>query len=316
MEQYNKRGYLNSDFRIFHLKDSMSKEFDFHYHDFHKITIFIKGKVQYFIEGKSYELEPYDIVLVNRNDLHRIQVDSAVPYERIIVYIAPGFMKDYKTSEYDLNYCFEKAKKEHSNVLRIHSLEKSSLFSITNRLERSFYDTDYASSLYRQLLFLEFMIQLNRAAIKNRVEFLDTELYNTKILHIMQYINSHLTDTLNIDTLANTFYISKYYMMRLFKTETGYTIGNYITYRRLLLARNLIHRPAFPAVLLIILPFHGPIKLNSLRLHEHFYANNQNLMSIFVPFPRLLSTVIFAWCSNAPCFTMDNPNPVPPLSLE
>ena len=29
-------------------------------------------------------------------------------------------------------------------------------------------------------------------------------------------------------------------MMRLFKTETGYTIGSYITYRRLLLARDLI----------------------------------------------------------------------------
>lgn len=29
-------------------------------------------------------------------------------------------------------------------------------------------------------------------------------------------------------------------MMRLFKSETGYTIGNYITYRRLLLARDSI----------------------------------------------------------------------------
>lgn len=240
MQQYNKRGYLNSDFRIFHLRDNLSKEFEFHYHDFLKVTIFIKGKVQYHVEGKSYELEPYDIVLVNRNDIHRIRVDNALPYERIIVYISPSFIEDYQTSEYDLGYCFKKAKKEHSNVLRIHSLEKSSLFKITNRLERSFEDNEYASSLYRKILFLEFMIQLNRAAIKNRVEFLDTELYNTKIVDIMHYINNHLTDSLDIDTLAKEFFISKYYMMRLFKAETGYTIGNYITYRRLLLARELI----------------------------------------------------------------------------
>ncbi|HAX51429.1 helix-turn-helix domain-containing protein [Muricomes intestini] len=240
MQEYNKRGYLNSNFRIFHLEDNLSKEFEFHYHDFLKITIFIKGKVQYYIEGKTYDLEPYDIVLVNRNDIHRIRVDNSLPYERIIVYISPGFIQDYKTSEYDLGYCFEKAKKEHSNVLRIPSLEKSSLFKITNRLERSFEDNEYASSLYRQVLFLEFMIHLNRAAMKNRVEFLDTGLYNTKIVNIMQYINSHLTDNLDIDTLAQKFYISKYYMMRLFKAETGYTIGNYITYRRLLLARELI----------------------------------------------------------------------------
>lgn len=240
MQQYNKRGYLNSDFRIFHIKDTISNEFEFHYHDFHKITIFIKGKAQYIIEGKSYELEPYDIILVNRNDIHRVLVDGAIPYERIIVYISPGFMEDYRTSEYDLHYCFEKAKKEHSNVLRIHSLEKSALFKITNRMERSFDDTEYASSLYQKILFLEFMIQLNRAAIKNYVEFLDTDLYNAKIVDIMQYINAHLSESLDIDSLSKAFYISKYYMMRLFKAETGYTIGNYITYRRLLYARELI----------------------------------------------------------------------------
>ncbi len=240
MDAYNKRGYLNSDFKMFHLTDQISTEFEFHYHEFHKITIFISGNVQYFIEGKTYSLEPYDIVLVNRNDIHRVQVDSSVPYERIIVYISPGFMEAYRTDHYDLSYCFEKAKKEHSNVLRIHALEKSSLFKVTNRLERSFSDTEYAGDLYRQILFLEFMIHLNRAALKNKAEFLDASLYNPKIVNLIQYINQHLTDSLTMDDLSARVYLSKYYMMRLFKAETGYTIGNYITYRRLLLARSLI----------------------------------------------------------------------------
>lgn len=240
MDAYNKRGYLNSDFKMFHLTDQISTEFEFHYHEFHKITIFISGNVQYFIEGKTYSLEPYDIVLVNRNDIHRVQVDPSVPYERIIVYISPGFMEAYRTDHYDLSYCFEKAKKEHSNVLRIHALEKSSLFKVTSRLERSFSDTEYAGDLYRQILFLEFMIHLNRAALKKRAEFLDTSLYNPKIVTLIQYINQHLTDPLTMDALSARVYLSKYYMMRLFKAETGYTIGKYITYRRLLLARSLI----------------------------------------------------------------------------
>ena len=240
MQDYNKRGYLNSNFKIFHLTDTVTKEFEFHYHDFHKITIFIKGKVQYLIEGKSYELEPYDIVLVNRNEIHRIIMDSSQPYERIIIYISPDFMKNYKSASYDLNYCFEQAKKEHSNVLRLHSVEKTGLIKATERMERSLKDHEYASELYQQILFLEFMIQLNRAAIKEQIEFLDTKLYNPKVVDIMQYIKNHLTEDLDIDTLSKTFYISKFYMMRLFKAETGYTIGSYITYRRLLKARTLI----------------------------------------------------------------------------
>ena len=110
------------------------------------------------IEGKSYSLKPYDIVLVRHGDIHRLSVDNSVLYERIIVYISPNFMDAYHTDSYDLSFCFRKAELEHSNVLRISSLEKSSLFRSIMRLEHSFSDDGYASELYRQVLFLEFMI--------------------------------------------------------------------------------------------------------------------------------------------------------------
>ena len=240
MEQYIKKGYLNSEFRLFHLTDQETREVKYHYHDFDKITIFIKGHVIYTIEGKSYELSPYDIVLVRHNDIHRLVVDNSQIYERIIVYISPNFMNAYKTDSYDLSYCFQKAEEEHSNVLRIPSLKNSSLFQSITRLEKSFSDDGYASDLYRQVLFLEFMIHLNRAARKNRLEFIDTDNCNTKILDILQYINENLNHDLNIDILSDHFYISKYYMMRLFKQETGYTLGHYISQKRLLLAKELI----------------------------------------------------------------------------
>ena len=240
MGQYIKKGYLNSEFRLFHLTDQETREVKYHYHDFDKITIFIKGHVIYTIEGKSYELSHYDIVLVRHNDIHRLVVDNSQIYERIIVYISPNFMNAYKTDSYDLSYCFQKAEEEHSNVLRIPSLKNSSLFQSITRLEKSFSDDGYASDLYRQVLFLEFMIHLNRAARKNRLEFIDTDNCNTKILDILQYINENLNHDLNIDILSDHFYISKYYMMRLFKQETGYTLGHYISQKRLLLAKELI----------------------------------------------------------------------------
>ena len=240
MEQYAKRGYLNSEFRLFHLTDRETHEVEYHYHDFDKITIFIKGKVTYMVEGKSYDLRPYDIVLVKHNDIHRLTVDNSEVYERIIVYISPNFMNAYQTADYDLSYCFQKAEEEHSNVLRIPSLEKSSLFRSITRLEHSFSDEGYAAGLYRQVLFLEFMIHLNRAVQKNRLEYLDTNDCNMKIVDILYYINEHITDDLTIDHIADTFYVSKYYMMRLFKQETGYTIGTYIAQKRLLLAKELL----------------------------------------------------------------------------
>lgn len=240
MDQYIKKGYLNSEFRLFHLTDKETKEVEYHYHDFDKITIFMKGHVTYTIEGKSYDLKPYDIVLVKHNDIHRLTVDNSTLYERIIVYISPNFMNAYHTDSYDLNYCFEKAEEEHSNVLRITSLEKSSLLRSISRLEASFSDDGYAADLYRQIIFLEFMIHLNRAARKDHLKYIDTDSCNTKIQDILGYINENLREDLSIDSIADQFYISKYYMMRLFKQETGYTLGQYISQKRLLLAKELL----------------------------------------------------------------------------
>ena len=115
---------------------------------------------------------------------------------------------------------FQKAAKKESSVLRIPTRQKSILFQTIQRLEESFSSDGYANELYRQVLFLEFMIHLNRAAHARQLFFLDTAVYNEKIADILHYINANLSAHLSIDDLASRFYLSKYYMMRLFKSET------------------------------------------------------------------------------------------------
>lgn len=103
---------------------------------------------------------PHDMVLVNAGEVHRPIIHSSRPYERIIIYISPDFLRSYRQADYDLGLCFEKAKQERSNVLRMPSMKNSKLYQVCRELEASFSDTDYASGLYQNLLFLEFMIQL------------------------------------------------------------------------------------------------------------------------------------------------------------
>lgn len=240
MNNIEKLGYLNNDFKIFHIIDRQQKEFKFHYHDFNKIIIFLSGNINYSIEGKNYLLKPYDIVLVNAGEIHRPSVLDNTDYERIIIYVSTQFLNTYTQKDYDLKYCFERAKKEHSNVLRLHFLDKSKLYQVCLELEHSFTDNAFAKELYQKILFLEFMIQLNRTAISNHINYLDSVIGNAKLLPILDYINEHLAEEITIDQLSAQFYLSRYYLMHFFKEETGYTIGNYITEKRLLLAKNLI----------------------------------------------------------------------------
>lgn len=235
-----KRGYLTGDFRLFHLTDAGKQEFEFHYHDFDKIIIFLSGSVTYLIEGRSYELKPYDIVLVNHNEIHRPLIDIKVPYERIIVYLSPGFLAAYRTGDYDLSSCFEEARRTRSHVLRMQNLQKRSLFQTIKRLETASTEGGYADVLYCQVLFLEFLILLNRTAKNQKLEYPDTPHSDSRILDMMDYIMEHLSEPLDIDQIAGQFHFSRYHLMRLFKQETGYTLGRYITSKRLLAAKELL----------------------------------------------------------------------------
>lgn len=240
--EYEKTGYLDSNFKIFHLKEDCMKTISFHFHDFHKILILLKGNVSYCVEGRTYDLIPDDIVFVPAGEVHRPVLHDAGTYERIIIYISKDYLASYRSESYDLSHCLEEAHKLQSHVLRVPGFNATRLGQIVHELEYSLDSTEYANELYHNLLFLEFMIQLNRTAIQNGIEYLSHASSNRKMLAVIDYINEHLTEDLTIDSIAETFYISRFHLMHTFKEETGYTIGNYLSAKRLLLARDLIRK--------------------------------------------------------------------------
>ena len=69
--EVGKRGYLREDFRLFHLKDSRAQKLDYHYHEFDKLILFLGGKVTYVVEGVTYFLQPWDLLLVPHHAIHR-----------------------------------------------------------------------------------------------------------------------------------------------------------------------------------------------------------------------------------------------------
>lgn len=242
MELYEKRGYLDREFRLFHLTEPVPDDISYHYHDFSKVIVFLKGDVDYIIEGRAYHLTPGDIILVNRHALHKPIVHPGNSYERYILYLSPDCIAAYRTDVCDLELCFQRAKEHRSDVLRLPSLKMSSLFQSLTRLEQACSDEGYAKELYCRLLFLEFLVHLNRAAESRTLEYVPTGPAGEKALEIMRYISENPAADLTIDRLASRFYLSKYHMMRLFKEETGYTISGYISEKRLLIARELLKK--------------------------------------------------------------------------
>ncbi len=234
-----KSGYLFEKFRLFHLKDKEPKEYEYHYHDFHKLIWFISGNVEYHIEGKAYKLEPHDILLVNRGQIHKPFIGTDEPYERYVFYISGDFLLEHSEEGSDLELCFKLAETEDSNVIRLSPSDSGLLFETVRLLERSDKEKAYAK-MYSRILFLKLLIELNRCCVKNREIFHKTARYDKKVVEMIHYINDHLDGDLSIEGLSACFYLSKYHMMRKFKEETGYSMHQYILEKRILAARSRI----------------------------------------------------------------------------
>lgn len=236
-----KKGYLNKDFLLFHLKDQQQQEFEFHYHDFKKIIIFLSGNVTYLIEGKTYHLNPWDILLINNNDLHKPIIDSSKPYERIIIWMNPEFLETHNSSSCDITTCFNLANKKSFNLIRLETKLQEYLKMVISGLVDSVHSDEFGSELLSNCLLIQFLIYLNRIVLEDKnVQEHQALKYDKQIEEILNYINHNLSSDISIDTLSELFYVNRYHLMHKFKQETGYTIHNYVIQKRLLMTIDLL----------------------------------------------------------------------------
>jgi AraC-like DNA-binding protein len=241
MNKDKKTGYLDQKFRLFHLKDKTSKEFEFHYHDFNKIIILLAGTVTYFIEGKAYYLKPWDILLVNHHDIHKPIIDPTEEYERIILWIDHDFIASQNDDSSDITTCFRLADERSVNLIRLDLEFQNRLKMIIKELEVSLQSEEFGSTLMSHALFIQFMVYINRIFLGDLYLKIDDSLkYDKQIETVLNYINDHISEELSIESLSEMFFISKYYLMHKFKKETGFTLHNYILQKRLMLSYKLI----------------------------------------------------------------------------
>ena len=204
--QYNleKTGYLKEDFRLFHINDQTKKDFSYHYHDFHKIIVFISGKVTYHIEGKAYHLKPRDILLVSQGAIHKPEIDPSVPYERYIFWIRDDL------SCQELNTCFQKANDRSFNLVRADSALQERLKDLLPEIEQTLQNTHFGDPVLKDALFTQFMIYINRIFLRTSSSP-DKKAYSsdTQVEQLLKYINRNLSENLSIDQLARSIFFQQ-----------------------------------------------------------------------------------------------------------
>ena len=234
--EYESRGFLLNDYRLFHLTDPQKGRIDFHYHEFCKLLMLRSGSGGYWVGGQRYALQAGDCVLIGSHCVHRPEFEPGVPYERIIIYISPEFLRRHSHPDCPLEEIFTgKA----GPVLRSSEKEQRNLFTLAIQLEKELSGEKYGREVLAGGLLLQLLALLGRYCHRRTaLQPSPDNPQNARVVEMLRYIDQHLSEDLTIDLLSEEFYISKYHMMRLFRQETGQSIHSYLSDRRLLHARS------------------------------------------------------------------------------
>ena len=240
--EVGKRGYLNEDFRLFHLKDSRAQKLEYHYHEFDKLILLLGGKVTYTIEGVTYFLKPWDMLLVQHNMIHRPTIDPAEPYERVVIWLGHDWLRQRSDPGEALDTCFDTARQRGFHLLRFGPERRMQYMNHIQQLEEALRSQDFGAARMADTLCQQLLIKVNRDILADRtaLEQQDSYRVDPKMDEVLRYIGENLSGELSVDALAGRFYLSRYYLMHRFKAVTGYTLHQYITQKRTLLAGELI----------------------------------------------------------------------------
>ena len=240
--EVGKRGYLNEGFRLFHLKDSLAQRMDYHYHEFDKLILLLHGKVTYVVEGVTYFLRPWDVLMVQHNLIHKPIIDPSEPYERVVIWLGREWVSTRSDPGEPLDACFDTARERGFHLLRTDAERRVSYMGLIQRLEEALRSTEFGGRRMADTLCQQLLVTVNRDLLADHTAQEETDSYrlDPKMEEVLRYIAAHLEQPLSVDLLARQFYISRYYLMHRFKAVTGYTVHQYITQKRLLRAAELI----------------------------------------------------------------------------
>ena len=229
----------NKRFEIFHYRDQHLENVNVHHHDFYEIYFFLSGDVRFRIEGRTYLLEPGDLLLINPQELHQPEITPTSTYERIVLWIDRNYLNSLSSDSTDLTACFDSGQPNHVNLLRTSNAHRTGLRQLLERMNREYHGQNPGHELYTQGMLLQLLVELNRLAAANS-RSIPGQQEPALIAQVLSYISTHYHESITLESLAAEFFVSKYHLSHEFSRQVGTSVYRYIILRRLMQAKELM----------------------------------------------------------------------------
>ena len=232
---------VTKSYEIKHYTDKDFKTVNLHSHDFCELYFFIRGKASYIIDNYHYNLQTGDILIIPPKNLHQLDIyDSTETYDRFVFWISPKYIKKISSNKTDLFTAFSIAEEKQDFLIRDFNLS-SKIKYILSSLHDIVNNGEFGSDILAESIIKELLLELAKYKLNNNSPTKKQKMHPT-VSKTIDFIDEHISENLSLDRIAESLFVSKFYLSRLFKTETNSTLHQYILKKRLLLSKQLIEQ--------------------------------------------------------------------------
>ncbi len=213
-----------------------------HFHDEYEIMYLVKGRRHVFLNSRAYLLEAGGVMILANGVVHltRCPAEGEQEYECLIFYITGKEMRalDEKFPELDLREYFRK----NTGIYNLTKEQRSQFLGLSDLFRDECGGDEYGSRCIVEAAMVSSLVRMVRELYTwEKVSPLCAkEAKYKRTYDIADYIVENTGSVSSLDELAEKFFVSKFYMCRVFKEVTGYTILEYLTILRIQKAREYL----------------------------------------------------------------------------
>lgn len=212
-----------------------------HFHDFFEIYYMNSGSRNYFINDTTHTVETGNLVLIKPYDLHKT-MDTGLSHSRILINFKKTLLP-FSDIDKLIDLCFSQS--------RVLSIGPSMQHTIEALLAQMIRVADAQNDFYLthlQAQLVELLIEISRFLKSTKIADATTSPTNQKIYDIIQYLKANYSKHITLKELSHTFFISPFYLTRLFKKSTGFTCIEYIHSLRIIESQHLLKETSLKVI--------------------------------------------------------------------
>lgn len=223
--------YNNNGIRILYNTES-SSSFNMnkaHFHNEYEIYCLTSGSRLFYIKNRVYPLSIGSIAFVDGEDMHRTFSANSEPHTRVVICVNKSKLQE----EFPLlTEPFATG-----GVLNLNPQRQKEMYHLLNMIKDECESCNPMQHEAIYALVTKLLINLLRLFRESSSVINDCQSTEIKII---DFINSHYSEKITLDSISKSCNISVSHLTRLFKASTGYTIVEYTNNLRIKKAAELI----------------------------------------------------------------------------